>query len=131
MPVMENPGIDLRTIDKRMRLLVRVLNTIPGLQTHTSCGGHKKTEKRVYPAPYGGFYVDFVCRMNSADTSIPVIQQGISPYSDNVTLERNSEGERIHKDHLHDGDTVWTLSGKEIHPDMIAYQLLSELEKKK
>jgi hypothetical protein len=128
---MKNPGIDLRTIDKRMRLLVRVLNTIPGLQTHTSCGGHKKTGNRVYPAPYGGFYIDFVCRMNSADSSIPVIQQGIGPYRDNVTLKRNREGETIHKDLLHAGDTVWTLSGKDIHPDMIAYQLLSELEKKK
>ena len=128
---MKNPGIDLRTIDKRIRLLVRVLNTIPGLQTHTSCGGHKKTEDRVYPAPYGGFYVDFVCRKNSADTSIPVIERGISLYSDKVSLERNREGETMHKDLLHDGDTVWTLSGKEIHPDMIAYQLLSELEKKK
>ena len=128
---MKNPGIDLRTIDKRMRLLVRVLNTIPGLQTHTSCGGHKKTENRVYPAPYGGFYVDFVCRMNSADTNIPVIQRGISPYSDNVILERNREGEKIHKDLLRDGDTVWTLPGKDIYPDMIAYQLLSEPGKNK
>jgi hypothetical protein len=128
---MKNPGIDLRTIDKRMRLLVRVLNTIPGLQTHTSCGGHKKNKNRGDRAPYGGFYVDFVCRMNSADTSIPVIQQGIGPYSDKVTLRRNREGEKIHKDLLHAGDTVWMLSGKEIHPDMIAYQLLSELEKKK
>ncbi len=128
---MKNPGIDWRTIDKRMRLLVRVLNTIPGLQTHTSCGGHKKTENRVYPAPYGGFYVDFVCRMNSADTIIPVFERVISPYSDKVSLERNREGERIHKALLRESDTVWTLSGKEIHPDMIAYQLLSELAKKK
>ena len=84
---------------------------------------------RMSPASYGGFYIDFVCRMNSTDKIIPIIKQGISPYRDKVILEQNIEGEERHKDLLYDGDTVWTISGEEIHPDMIANQLLSELEK--
>ena len=73
-----------RRIDRRVNPLVNVLRMIPGTETISSCGGHKHKGNRLNPMPEGGFYVDFICRNFSSDTTIPLIQKAIHPYTDKI-----------------------------------------------
>ncbi len=51
-------------IDKRVELLVGVLNELPETQTFGSCGGHKKNMYGLNRAPEGEFYIYFYFLLN-------------------------------------------------------------------
>lgn len=126
----EDPRLNRKTIDARVKLLVSVLHSIPGVITVSSCGGHKKPGNRLNPSPYGEFYVDFICRNYSSDTTIPLIQKAICPYKDKINdFSRWLEAEEMIQGKMKPGYTVWHLEGTE-HPNIIAIAIYKELKKK-
>ncbi len=113
-------------IDKRIKLLIVVLRRFPCIKIVTSSGGIKKNDGRLNPQRSNEFYIDFLCLDNSSFKIIPIIDHAIAPYSDKVTLKREKDFEEIIRNRLNSGDTFWTIQGKEILPDFIAYILLKK-----
>jgi len=48
-----------KKIDPRIKGLVKVINSLPGIQTIMSCGGHKKPISGSNQVPENEFYVEF------------------------------------------------------------------------
>lgn len=126
---MEDPRLNRKRIDQRVKFLVDVLRLIPGLYTVSSCGGHKRKGNRLNPTSEGVFYVDFVCFDHSSDITIPMIQKAIRPYKDKINdFSRWLEAEEWTAGKFGEGYTVWHLEGTE-HPYNIAVAIFREWNK--
>ena len=48
-----------KTIDSKVKKLVKRINSLPGIQTTTSCGGHNKPKITHSQVPENQFYIEF------------------------------------------------------------------------
>jgi hypothetical protein len=123
----DDPRLNRKTIDKRVKELVMVLQIIPGIITVASCGGHKKAGNRLNPAQENTFYVEFICKGNTSDTTIPLIQRATRKYAKDITISRWLEMEE--KVNTKIKGTVWNITGENIHPVIIAMAIFKEWKK--
>ena len=56
---MQNKKTETKTIDKQIKLLVRVLSRFPGFEIISSSVGYKKNESSSNQIPYSEFFVIF------------------------------------------------------------------------
>lgn len=124
---MEDPRLNRKTIDERVKMLVYVLQMISDLQTIFSCGGHKHKGNKLNPAPKGEFYVGFICFNFSSDTTIPLIQKALRPYYSKIIISRLLEDEGL-KEKFGSGCDAWNLEGTE-DPNIIAAAIHKEYKR--
>jgi hypothetical protein len=106
---MQNKKTETKIIDKRIRLLVKVLSKFPGFEIISSDVGYKINDSSSDQICYSEFFVIFNCRDYSSFKIIPIIDRFIAHFSDDVTLERENDFEDIIKNRIKPGDTMWTL----------------------
>jgi len=123
---MQNKNTETKTIDKQIKLLVKVLSRFPGFEIISSNVGYKKNDCSSNQISYSEFFVIFNCREYSSFKIIPIIDRVIAHFSDNLTLERENDFEDILKNRVKPGDTIWTLKCKNIIPDIVGFYLLKE-----
>jgi len=96
-------------IDKRVRRLVQTLNSIPGVTTYSSCGGHRNHSLGQVAA--GTFYVELVASNGRIGyRAIQLIVRAIDVFSPDVTLTPWLNGD----------DICWSLRGIGASPDDVA-----------
>ncbi len=96
-------------IDKRVRRLVHTLNSIPGVTTYSSCGGHRNHLLAQVAA--GSFYVELVASSGRVGyRAIQLIVRAIDVFVPHVTLTPWLNGE----------DICWSLRGTCASPDDVA-----------
>ncbi len=96
-------------IDKRVRRLVHALNSIPGVTTYSSCGGHRNPSLGQVVA--GTFYVELVASSGRVGyRAIQRMVRAIDVFFPDVTLTPWLNGE----------DICWSLRGTRVSPDDVA-----------
>jgi hypothetical protein len=96
-------------IDKRVRRLVHTLNSIPGVTTYSSCGGHRNHSLAQVAA--GTFYVELVASSGRVGyRAIQLIVRAMDVFFPDVTLTPWLNGE----------DICWSLRGTGVSPDDVA-----------
>ena len=97
-------------IDKRVRRLVHTLNSIPGVTTYSSCGGHRNHSLGQVAA--GTFYVELVASNGRIGyRAIQLIVRAIDGFSPDVTLTPWLNGD----------DICWPLRAVGSLPDDVAW----------
>jgi hypothetical protein len=96
-------------IDKRVRRLVHTLNSIPGITTYSSCGGHRNHS--LGQVTSGTFYVELAASSGRVGyRAIQLIVRAIDVFFPDVTLTP----------WLNSDDISWSLHGKGASPDDVA-----------
>ena len=96
-------------IDKRVRRLVHILNSIPGITTYSSCGGHPNHSLGQVAA--GTFYVELAISSGRVGyRAIQLIVRAIDVFFPDVTLAPWLNGDEI----------SWSLRGIGVSPDDVA-----------
>ena len=113
-------------IDKKVKELVCVLNNFKGIQTFSSCGGHKNPQSPQIGS--GRFYVDFFVEPNKTGfQSLEQINQLISNLFPTVRIFVGDVGG------IEDGDDpcmCFEMKGRE-NPEVVAIALKDFLRGKK
>jgi len=113
-------------VEKRVRFLVEILNQLSGVETISSCGGHKNP--RPGQAPKGTFFVDFKIspppelledddedENDPGEESVYLIKIAIEYFEGKITLENPLPK----KNYLR-------LSGKDVDPDDVALAIFQQ-----
>jgi hypothetical protein len=96
-------------IDKRVRRLVHTLNSISGVTTYSSCGGHRNHSLGQVAA--GTFYVELLASSGRIGyRAIQLIVRAIDVFYPDVTLTPWLNGDEI----------CWSLRGTSPTPDNVA-----------
>jgi hypothetical protein len=96
-------------IDKRVRRLVHTLNSIPGVATYSSCGGHRNHS--LGQVASGTFYVELAASSGRVGyRAIQLIVRAIDVFFPDVTLTPWLNGD----------DISWSLQGTGASPDDVA-----------
>ena len=96
-------------IDTCVRRLVHTFNSIPGVTTYSSCGGHRNHSLAQVAA--GTFYVELVASSGRVGyRAIQLIVRAIDAFFPDVTLTPWLNGE----------DICWSLRGTCVSPDVVA-----------
>ena len=118
-------------VDARLKNLVIVLNSYPGIQTIMSCGGHKKPKIDLSQVPENEFYVEFGFKelypSNEAWESLNKIASSISISS---LIEREyyrEKGITLEVDKDENTSIYFRIHGHDIEPDIIT-DILKEIQ---
>jgi hypothetical protein len=120
--------MSLKKCDLKVKVLVNVINSFPGIQTLMSCGGHKNPKITHSQVPENEFYVDFSFNTpypsKEAWQSLNEIARSIS--NDSIYEWYNSSKNVIKIEMCKDESHIlhFRLRGRNIDPNSIAAAML-------